>query len=336
MIQSSPVKIAVDAMGGDRAPASTVQGAVAAARDYSLPVILVGQQAAIENELARVNVPADLVEIHHCTQVARMDEVPTDVLRHKKDSSIRVAFDLVKAGIAKAAVSAGNTGATLAVGAVVLGRLKGVERPGIAGTFPTLKGPTVVIDIGANVDCKPNFLYQFALMAEAYAQEVLEIPQPRIGLLSIGEEDSKGNELVVKAHELMRAGSFNFIGNVEGRDVFTGAADVIVCDGFVGNVVLKLAEGMAETIGHMIRDELTADFLSKTGAWLAKASFNRIKRRMDYAEYGGAPLLGIKGVGIISHGRSSAKAITNAIRCAADMVRADVPGRLQAKLRPGE
>ncbi|MEW5722283.1 MAG: phosphate acyltransferase PlsX [Thermodesulfobacteriota bacterium] len=327
------MKIAVDAMGGDHAPEVIVQGAVAAAREWSLPLVLVGLEEAVRLELDRIgDWPRDLIEVHHCTEVAGMDEAPVEVLRRKKDSSVRVAFDLVKQGQAEAVVSAGNSGATLAVGTVVLGRIEGIERPGIAGIFPTIKGRTVVMDIGANVDCKPSYLYHFGLMASVYAREALGIQNPKVGLLSIGEEDTKGNELVKRAHELLRAGALNFIGNVEGRDVFAGKADVIVCDGFVGNVVLKLAEGLAEAIAQMLKDELEAGLLSRLGGLLALSGLKRLKKKVDYAEHGGAPLLGIKGVGIISHGLSSPKAIKNAIKCAADMVQADMPARLKENL----
>jgi glycerol-3-phosphate acyltransferase PlsX len=328
------VRIAVDAMGGDHAPQVIVAGCAAAARDYNIPIILVGDRDAVRRELDQIDAPESLLEIHHCTQVAGMDESPTDVLRHKKDASIRVAFDLVKAGEAGAAVSAGNSGASLAVGTVVFGRMKGVERPGIAGVFPTTRGRTVVIDIGANVDCKPSYLYQFAIMAEAYAQELLGLDRPKIGLLSIGEEDTKGNELVRKTHELLKTSSLNFIGNVEGRDVMTGAADVVVCDGFVGNVVLKLAEGMAEAISQMLKEELESGFVTRMGMLLSYSAFRRFKQTVDYAESGGAPLLGLKGVGIISHGRSSPKAIKNAVRLASNLAVANLPERLQKRLMP--
>jgi len=326
------LKIAVDAMGGDQAPKVIVQGAVAAAREYGQPLILVGDESAVRAELKLLNPPPGLIEVHHCSEVAGMDEEPAVVLRKKRDASVRVAFDLVKAGLAQGAVSAGNSGATLAVGTIVLGRLPGVERPGIAGVFPTLTGWTVVIDVGANVDCKPSFLYQFGLLAQAYVQVVMGIENPKIGLLSIGEEDGKGNELVRHAHDLFRRGTMNFIGNVEGRDIFPGVADVVVCDGFVGNVVLKLSEGMAESIGTMLKRELQAGWLSRVGTLLAYGAFRRFKRRVDYAEFGGAPLLGIKGVGIISHGGSSPKAIKNAIRTAGEMIRGRVCERIEESL----
>ena len=309
-----------------------VQGAVDAAREGGIPIILVGDQKSIERELGKTGAPSGLIEIQHCTQVAGMDEAPVDVLRRKKDASIRVAFELVKTGQASGVVSAGNSGATLAVGTVVLGRMLGVERPALAGIFPAIKGRTVVIDLGANVDCKPAFLYKFALMAEAYARVVLHVEKPRVGLLSIGEEDSKGNELVRQTHDLLRAGPLNFIGNIEGRDIFSGAADVVVCDGFVGNVVLKVSEGMAETIGIMLKKELLSGWYSRLGAFMSMGAFKRFRKRMDYSEYGGVPLLGLNGVGIISHGRSTPQAIKNAVFTAADMVREDILKKLQQSL----
>ncbi len=326
------MKIAVDAMGGDNAPAIVVQGAVAAARELGLSVILVGDECVVSRELGREKPPPGLLEIYHCAEVVGMDEGPADAVRRKKNSSIRVAFDLVKSGRAQAVVSAGNSGATLAAGMFVLGRLKGVERPAIAGVFPTLKGRTVVIDLGANVDCKPSFLFQFAIMAETYARVALGVEHPRVGLLSIGEEDSKGNDLVRQVRLLLKGSSLNFVGNIEGRDILSGETDVVVCDGFVGNVVLKLAEGMAEAMGVMLANELKADFISRLGTMLALPALKRFKRKVDYNEFGGAPLLGINGVGIISHGGSSAKAIRNAIRTAAEMVSGDVPGRMQEGL----
>ena len=325
--------IAVDAMGGDRAPGVIVQGAVEAAREFGSSIVLVGDRQALETELSRHRIPDGLIKVHHASQVAGMDEAPIEVLRRKKDSSIRVAFELVKSGRASAAVSAGNSGATLAVGTVVLGRLRGVERPGIAGIFPTLCGRTVVMDLGANVDCKPSFLYQFGLMAEAYARETLRIARPRVGLLSIGEEDSKGNELVLRAHDLLKKGPLHFIGNVEGRDIFSGQADVIVCDGFVGNVVLKVSEGMAEAIGTSLKKELGRSLLSRIGTLFSARALAGFKKQFDYAELGGAPLLGINGVGIISHGGSSPKAIKNAIRNAAEMSSGDLPRRLEERLQ---
>jgi len=333
MRDEGPVKIAVDAMGGDRAPEIIVQGAVQAALEQGVSLVMVGDEAAISRELKAAGYSGTLIEIQHCTEVVDMDESPSEAVRRKKDSSIRVAFELVKSGRAQAVVSAGNSGATLAVGTVVLGRLEGVDRPAIAAVFPTVKkGRTVVIDVGANVDCKPHFLFQFGVMAQAYARVALQINNPSIGLLSIGEEDTKGNDLVRQARQLFKDSNLNFIGNIEGRDVFSGAADVVVCDGFVGNVVLKLSEGIIEAVGVMIKEELMAGLVSRLGVVLTHGAFRRFKKKMDYAEFGGAPLLGINGVGLISHGRSSPQAIKNAIRSAAELVQGDVIGRLRVCL----
>jgi glycerol-3-phosphate acyltransferase PlsX len=326
------VKIAVDAMGGDRAPDEVVDGAALAVKESGVSVVLVGDAALVKKRLEAVGPPPGL-ETVHCTQVAGMDEAPVEVLRRKKDASIRVAFDLIKDGRADAVVSAGNSGATLAAAAVVLGRMPGVDRPGIAGVLPTLRGPVVVMDMGANIQCRPGHLFQFGVMAEAFAQETLKIDRPRISLLSIGEESGKGTDVVKKAHDLFKASPMNFIGNLEGRDVFKGDADVIICDGFVGNVVLKLSEGLVEALTVMLKEELTADPLSRLGATLSRKAYQRFRKKTDYAEYGGAPLLGVNGVGLISHGASSAAAIKNAILRAADMVQTGLPARLEARLK---
>lgn len=326
------MKIAVDAMGGDRAPEATVKGSLEAVREFDLSVILVGKKEIIERELAKYDQDNPKIEIEHCTQIVGHDESPMTVLRQKKDSSIRVAFNLVKSGKAQAAVSAGSSGATLAVATVVLGRIKGIERPAIATLLPSLEGHIVVIDVGATPDCKPSFLFQYGIMGHVHAQTVLGIERPRLALLSIGEEDSKGNLLVRQVHDQFKASSLNFIGNIEGRDLFTGQADVIVCDGFVGNVVLKLSEGLARVVGGMLEKELNSGPWSLNDKVLLKKAFERFQNTVDYAEFGGAPLLGIKGVGIVSHGRSSPKAIKNAIRSAAEFVSQNMVDRLQAGL----
>jgi len=326
------VKIAVDAMGGDQAPEAVVQGSVEAAREFGVSVTLVGDETALRKELARTNTENCQIGIKHCTQVAAMDEPPIEVLRRKKDSSVRVAFDLVKSKEADAAVSAGNSGATLAIATVVLGRMNGIERPGVASILPSVRDQIIIIDVGVNVDCKPSFLLQFGVMAHAYANVILKIEEPRLALLSIGEEDSKGNLLVRQTHDLFKKSSLNFIGNIEGRDLFTGQADIVVCDGFVGNVVLKLSEGLTEIIAGMLQDELNRGPWPWMDVMILRNLFNRFQKKVDYAEFGGAPLLGVKGVGIISHGRSSPRAIKNAIRTAAEFVRQKMPDRLQAGL----
>ena len=327
------MRVAVDAMGGDHAPAVEVEGAVAAARDYGIAVTLVGDTARITSELSRYATTGLDITLKNATEVVGMHDSASDAVRRKKDSSIRVAYDLVKSGVAEAVVSAGNSGATMAAGMFVLKRLDGIERPAIAQVFPNLQGHTVVLDVGGNVDCKPIHLVQFAIMGEVYARHILGIANPRVGLLSNGEEDSKGNELTRETNLILKDVSFNYNGYVEGRDIFNGLTDVVVCDGFVGNVVLKLSEGLAEAVATMLKDEIKASFLSKIGYLLARPAFKRFRKRVDYAEYGGAPLLGINGVGMICHGGSNAKAIKNAIRFAHENAEKKVDQRMAEKLR---
>lgn len=312
------MKIAVDAMGGDFAPVTVVEGAVMAAREYGSEIILVGQEDKVRAELAKHDNKGLKIEIRHASEVAEMHEAPSSALRRKKDSSIRVATSMVKNGEAHAVVSAGNTGVAMATALFVLGPAADIERPAIATVMPTMTGTSVMLDVGANVDCKPVHLLQFAIMGSAFARHILGKPNPRVGLLSIGEEESKGNELTREAFKLIRESSLNFVGNVEGRDVFNGNADVIVCDGFTGNVALKISEGLADTINRLLKDEISADTIGKVGYLLLKPAFARFKKRVDYSEYGGAPLLGLNGISIIGHGRSSGKAIKNAIRVASE------------------
>ncbi|MDH4161273.1 MAG: phosphate acyltransferase PlsX [Nitrospirota bacterium] len=319
------MKIAVDAMGGDFAPRAVVAGAVQAAQEYGVGIILVGLRESIEAELKNHPAAASLpIEIRNATQVVDMLDSPATVFRRKKDSSIRVANELVKSGEAVAVISAGHTGAAMAASLFVLGTIEGVERPAIAMIMPTVKGSSVVLDLGANVDCKPSHLVQFAVMGEVFAKHLLGNPNPRVGLLSIGEEETKGNELTKETYKLLRETTLTFIGNVEGRDVMMGKADVIVCDGFIGNVVLKTAEGVAEAIGAILRENIGSNPLRKAGYILMRPAFQALKRKMDYAEYGGAPLLGINGISIISHGRSSDRAIKNAIRVAVEFAKSEV------------
>jgi glycerol-3-phosphate acyltransferase PlsX len=312
-------------MGGDAGPAVNVEGAVAAARELGLGVILVGVQEEIRRHLDRHDLRGLPIKVRHASEVVEMGESPSTALRKKKDSSIRVAVDLVRSGDADAVVSAGNTGAVMAITLVVLGPLAGVERPAIAAALPTLAGHAILLDVGANVDCKPRHLIQFAIMGNVYARQILGKARPRVGLLSIGEEETKGNELTKEAFRaLEEEPGIEFIGNVEGVDVFKGYADVVVCDGFTGNVALKIGESVAETIMALVREEVTADLRSRAGALLLKPAFRRLQRRLDYSEVGGAPLLGVNGITIISHGRSSAKAIRNALRVAGDCVKSRV------------
>ena len=319
------IKIAVDAMGGDNAPHAVVSGAVHAARELGVGIILVGIEQSIKAELKKhIHTKSLPIEIRNATQVVDMLDSPATVFRRKKDSSIRVANDLVKNGEAVAVISAGHSGAAMATSLFVLGPIEGVERPAIATIMPTVKGRSIVLDVGANVDCKPVHLLQFAVMGAVFAKYVLGNLNPRVGLLSIGEEETKGNELTKEAFKLLTETSMNFIGNVEGRDVISGKADVIVCDGFIGNVVLKAAEAVAEAIGIMIRENIGENLIRKLGYFLMKPAFYALKRRVDYAEYGGAPLLGVDGISIISHGRSSARAIRNAIGVAATFAEGEV------------
>lgn len=319
------IKVAVDAMGGDNAPHAVVAGAVQAARELGVGIILVGIEQAIQTELKKHLLAKSLsIEIRNATQVVDMLDSPATVYRRKKDSSIRVANELVKNNEAVAVISAGHTGAAMATSLFVLGPIEGIERPAITTLMPTVKGTSIVLDMGANVDCKPIHLLQFAVMGHIFAKYALKNPNPRVGLLSIGEEETKGNELTKEAFKLLTETSLNFIGNVEGRDVITGKADVIVCDGFVGNVVLKAAEAVAEGVGIMIRENIGDNLIRKLGYFLMKPAFRALKRRIDYAEYGGAPLLGINGISIIGHGRSSARAIRNAIGVAAEFAKGEV------------
>ncbi len=309
------MQIALDAMGGDLGPKELIDGALLALEHPDLKVSLVGSEPLLRDLLASTSAKQELLDrldIVHAETMVGMDENPVDAIRRKKDSSIMVAFDLVKSGRAAAAVSAGNSGATLAAGVRKLGRLKNVARPGLASAFPTLKGPVVIMDIGANVECRPVHLYQFAVMASAFSG-LYNVDRPRVGLLTIGEETGKGNTLIKEAYSLLDRSDLNFIGNIEGRDVFQGDVDVVVCDGFVGNIVLKISEGLAEAIMTMLREEIVKSSLAKLGYALARPAFRNFKKRVDYAEYGGAPLLGIKGIGIVCHGKSSAFAIKNAI-----------------------
>ena len=308
-------------MGGDRGPEVNVEGAVSASRELGTAVILVGNETVLQEQLRRHDATRLPITIRHAPEVVGMEEGPVVALRRKKRSSVRIGLDMVHQGEAEGFVSAGNTGAVMATALMVLGALPGVERPAIAAVMPTVTGRVVMLDVGANVDCKARHLLQFAIMGHVYAQDILEIPAPRLGLLSIGEEESKGNELTREAFkELEDEAGLNFLGNVEGRDVFSGAADVVVCDGFTGNVALKISEGLADALFHLLKEELQRDIVARAGSVLLVPAFRRLRRRMDYAEWGGAPLLGVDGVCVISHGRSTAKAIKNAIRVAAGCV----------------
>lgn len=312
--------LAVDAMGGDFGPEVNVPGSLAAARETGARLILVGDEPSIRKELGKHAHGDVRFEIVHTTQVAGMAEKPSDILRRKKDSSMQVAFRLVREGRAHGVVTAGNSGAALACGMFILGRINGVDRPALASIMPTLKNPIVLIDVGANADCKPYNLVQFGLMAEVLARCVLGIQSPKVGILSIGEEEGKGNSLTKDAFTLLKGSSLNFIGNVEGRDVFTGDTDVIVCDGFVGNVALKLSEGLGSALASMLKTELKKSIWSRLGTLIALPAFKRFGKKIDYAEYGGAPILGLNGIAIVCHGKSNARAITTALQQAAIFV----------------
>ncbi|MBO8167815.1 MAG: phosphate acyltransferase PlsX [Thermoanaerobacteraceae bacterium] len=309
------MKIAVDAMGGDYAPEEIVAGALAAKRDFGYQVVLVGDEARLAKLVGSAN-----IEIVHASQVIHMDESPAVAVRQKKDASIVVATRLVKEGEAQAVVSAGSTGAQMTAALFGLGRIRGIKRPAISTILPTENGGKVLLDSGANTDCKPEHLVQFAYMGSIYAEKVLGIENPSVGLLNIGAEETKGNELTVATYQLLKEANLNFVGNIEPRDIPKGRVDVIVCDGFVGNTVLKLAEGLGMFLIGKIKEQLTGSFRSKIGAALVAPSLKEIKKMMDYSEYGGAPLLGINGVSIICHGSSRAKAIRNAVKAAATCV----------------
>jgi len=317
---SERIVVAVDAMGGDNAPVVEVAGAVEAARRWGIPVILVGNSERVSAELSRHQVEGLDISIRHASEVVGMHDSPSDAVRKKKDSSVRVAFDLVKSGDAHAVVSAGNSGATMASAMFVLKRIKGIDRPAIATVMPNLLDQTLVLDAGGNVDCRPQHLAQFALMGAVYSRHILGKRQPRVGLLSNGEEESKGTDLTRGAHNLLKKAGFNYVGYVEGRDIYNGSVDVVVCDGFVGNVVLKASEGLADAIGTMLKQELKSSLRAKLGYLLARPAFRRLRKKIDYAEYGGAPLLGIAGTGMICHGGSNAKAVMNGIRLARESV----------------
>lgn len=309
-----PIKVAVDAMGGDHAPVSEVAGSVAACQRWGCEVVLVGDETLLRAELAKHQTEGLQISVHHASQVVGMDDSASDVIRKKKDSSIRVAFDLVKSGVADAVVSTGNSGATMAAGMFVLKRVKGIDRPAIGTLLPNLNRMTLVLDMGANVDCKPLNLQQFAIMGSLYMQHVVGIKSPRVGLLSNGEEEKKGTELTRETHRLLLDTEINYIGNVEGGDVYNGSVDVVVCDGFVGNVLLKVSEGLAVAMTSMLRAEIEGRFLSKLGALLSRASFRAFKKRVDPSEYGGAPLLGLAGTGVVCHGKATPLAIAIAIQ----------------------
>lgn len=314
------MKIIVDAMGGDYAPEAVIEGAVAAAKEYNTKVVLVGDERRIQSLLKKAKYLGDKISVYPAQEVIGMDESPASSVRKKRNSSIVVGLDLVKERQGDAFFSAGNTGAVVCAATLGLGLLPGIERPGIAIVTPTLKGISLIVDVGANITPKPIHLLQYGIMAGAYCQNILNKPNPSVGLLNIGEEETKGTEFMKETHELLAQSSLNFIGNIEGKDLFSGKCDIVICDGFVGNIALKVTESVVETMQAFLKRHLLSSYFGKLGLFFLKPSFQRFKKELDYAEYGGAPLLGVNGIVIIGHGRSTIKAIKNAIRVAKEEV----------------
>lgn len=322
------MKVAVDAMGGDFGPRVAVEGAIRASQEYNIEILLVGVEELIKREFEKINHSRSRITIVNASEAIGMGEGLLS-FRRKKRSSIRVSAQLVKEGEAEALVSTGNTAAVVYLSKKILGALKGVEKPALSLLVPTLKGLTLLIDVGANVNCKPHHLVQFAVMGDVFMENVLGLKKPKIGLMSIGEEESKGNELTRTAFDNLQRSALNFIGNVEGKDLYSGAADVIVSDGFTGNIALKVSEGVVETFFNMARTEIMKDFFAKIGFFLMKRNVKKLYKKIDYTEYGGAQLLGINGVCIIGHGRSNPHAVKNAVGLARDFVINNVQERIQ-------
>jgi glycerol-3-phosphate acyltransferase PlsX len=336
-----PIDIVVDGMGSDRAPEPEVRGAILACRHFDVRVHLVGPEEilrpALDRALRTPRWPGEAkpaIDIVHSSEWISMEDKAAQAVRAKRDSSMRVGLRMVREGSARGFFTAGNTGAAMATAKMVLGMLAGVHRPALATIVPTITGsPSLLLDVGANVDCDPDNLVQFAVMGHMYARNVLRIARPRVGLLSIGEEDSKGNQLTRDTLPLLREISrIDFIGNVEGRDLFNGRTDVVVCDGFVGNIALKTSEGVAKLVSTLLREALKSTVTSQVGALLSRRAFNDFKKRLDYSEYGGAPLLGVRGVCIVGHGSSNEKAVMNGIRVAAEFAQAEVNSSIEAAL----
>ncbi|MBI4720789.1 MAG: phosphate acyltransferase PlsX [Chitinivibrionia bacterium] len=329
------MRIAVDAMGGDRGPETIVEGALSAAgvNPGSIHILLVGDENVLRPLVEAHATPGAHVEIVHASQAIDMSEMPSAAVRKKKDASILVAARLQKEGAAEAMVSAGNTGAAIASSLVTIGRLHGLSRPAIATIMPTMKKGAVVLDVGANSECTPRNLLQFAVMGTVYAEHQLGIQNPRVGLLNIGEEPTKGKELVREAFKMLERENLNFVGNVEGRDVFSGNVDVVVCDGFVGNVVLKFSESIVSFVTHILKSEIEKRFVAKLGAVMMRGAFSSLRSKLDYAEYGGALLLGVDGVTIIAHGKSSSRAIKNAVLSAQKFVQLGINDKIEERFK---
>ena len=326
--------IAVDAMGSDRAPKPELEGVLLAARHYDVKILLVGPEHQLKRELAAHPAARHVsVEIVNATQAIDMHDKAAHVLRAKRDSSMHVGLKLVREKVADGFVTAGNTGAAMAIAKLMLRALPGVDRPALAAVFPTSAGkPAILVDVGANVDCKPQNLAQFAVMGEIYCRAIFGVSKPTVGLLSIGEEETKGNDLTRQAFALIKDLGLNFLGNVEGRDLYNGRADVIVCDGFVGNVALKISEGLSSAVRYLLKESLKSTITSQVGALLSRKAFVDFQKRIDDSEYGGAPLLGLKGVAIVGHGSSNANAIKNAVRVAKQFAESGINQRLEQEL----
>ncbi|MGM0413824.1 MAG: phosphate acyltransferase PlsX [Bacillota bacterium] len=332
--------IAVDAMGGDNAPEAVVKGAVKAVTDFDdITLKLIGKKQVISNYLQGESFDRERLVIINADEEITMEDAPAKAIRRKKEASIVVASELVKQGEAEALIAAGSTGAAMSAGVLKIGRLKGIKRPAISTLFPTEKKPTLILDAGANANAEPEYLQQFALMGQIYAKKILDRINPKIGLMNVGEEKGKGSKLANEAYELIANDSRinNFVGNIEGRDIFTGEYDVIVTDGFTGNVILKTTEGLAEFMFSLLKDALTSDIKSKLGAFLVKDNLKAMKNKVDYREYGGAPLLGLNEIVIIGHGSSDATAFYNAIRVARDTIKEQVVAEIASEIaRDGE
>lgn len=327
------MRIAIDAMGGDDGPEAIVGGALVAARHLQIGLLLIGDRSLLERELTRYPGVSSLdLHILDTAESIGMEETATAALRRKPRASIRVAAEAVRAGEADAMFSAGHTGASVLAALNAFGRLSGVDRPALATIVPTRRQPAVLLDSGATVACRPHHLVQFAVMGSAYARIILGCHTPRVGLLSIGEEENKGNELTLQAHQLLKAAPIAFAGNVEGQHVYAGDVDVIVCDGFTGNVTLKISEGLGDTVQALLHDELSSTFGTRVGYLLSRQAFRRFRKRLDPSEYGGAPLLGVNGLCVIGHGRSSAKAVRNAVAMTARLVSQGLTSQLQREL----